>query len=127
MQLSRQSFATFASVAADAVPWIFALVAVVTVGVSALSIYRRTRAALRADALCRAAATQQLLSPGSARFLPDSGITALNDTSGMISEVVDSQNEYGALLRSAVVCFMSRDGPNDEWRIGQAGVSIVRR
>lgn len=57
---------------------------------------------------CKESVTNQLTSPSSAKF-SDVNTTKVSDTSWTSSGTVDSQNGYGAMLRSTWTCTASYD------------------
>lgn len=71
-----------------------------------------------AEAMCRSFITDRLKSPGSARFSDSSETerTSKSDGGFLITGWVDSQNSFGALLRSHYSCSIMPSA-NDQWKL----------
>ncbi|MGM9428014.1 hypothetical protein [Hydrogenophaga sp. MI9] len=76
---------------------------------------------LNAKAICQKFVAKQLKAPATAKFEPVSSVAAQPAKDGPANTwesvgYVDSQNAFGAMLRSTYFCTVRKTGP-DKWRL----------
>lgn len=69
---------------------------------------------LEAKAMCETFVKKQLKAPASAKFSGESA-AKVSDTEYTAGGSVDSQNSFGALLRSTFACDLTYDASRQEW------------
>lgn len=77
---------------------------------------------LEAKAMCETFVKRQLKAPASAKFSGESA-TKVSDVEYTAGGSVDSQNSFGALLRSTFACDLTYDAAKQEWT--SKSVSVV--
>lgn len=69
----------------------------------------------RAITACREFVTRELKAPATAKFPRDREMAVSGTNPFTVASSVDSQNSFGALIRSSFVCTVSRL-PSGDWR-----------